>query len=80
MFRNVLYTSSSDPKSDLANDLFPKAVYFIEDELKEILHLINAKSGLGGNGNEQGQWTQAGVAALLVRLYLNAEVYIGEAR
>ena len=36
------------------------------------------KTSLGGNGKLQGQWTQAGAAALLVRLYMNAKVYIGE--
>ena len=80
-FRNVPLYTSSDPKSGSGEQVSSQKLFtFIEDELKEILHLINAKSGLGGNGNEQGQWTQAGVAALLVRLYLNAEVYIGEAR
>ena len=57
----------------------PKDVFhFIETELKDCTGLLIKKSGLGTNASIQGQWTQAAAAALLVRLYLNAEVYIGE--
>lgn len=82
-FRNVPLYTSSDPKSGSGEQISPQGLFsFIEGELKEILNqnLVKSKSGLGGNGGGQGQWTQAGVAALLVRLYLNAEVYIGEER
>lgn len=43
---------------------------FIEKELKESL------SGLPKNGRA-GRWDQGGAAALLVRLYMNAEVWTG---
>ena len=33
-----------------------------------------------GNGIAQGQWTKAGAAALLVRLYLNAEKWTGTSK
>lgn len=58
----------------------PKVTYeFIESELKECLPLLVEKTELGTNSTLQGQWTKAAAASLLVRLYLNAEVYIGEA-
>ncbi len=79
-FRNVpLVTTYSDmPNNPQAE---PGEVFkFIENELKECTSLLVKKNGLGTNATIQGQWTQAAAAALLVRLYLNAEVYIGEAR
>ena len=50
---------------------------FIESELIESISLLDKKQGTGGNKIKQGQWNQAGAAALLVRLYLNAEKWIG---
>lgn len=78
-FRNVpLVTTYSDmPNNPQAE---PAEVFsFIEKELKDCTTLLVKKSGLGTNATIQGQWTQAAAAALLVRLYLNAEVYIGQA-
>ena len=40
--------------------------------------MLVSKDVLGSNANVQGQWTKAAAASLLVRLYLNSEVYIGE--
>lgn len=79
-FRNVpLVTTYSDKPEAVQAD--PKDVFnFIESELKECTTLLVAKNGLGTNASIQGQWTRAAAASLLVRLYLNAEVYIGEAR
>lgn len=79
-FRNVpLVTTYSDMPNNPQEK--PAVVFkFIEDELKECTRLLVRKDGLGSNGQLQGQWTQAAAAALLVRLYLNAEVYIGESR
>lgn len=77
-FRNVpLVTTYSDmPNNPQAA---PKDVFtFIETELKDCTGLLIKKTGLGTNSSIQGQWTQAAAAALLVRLYLNAEVYVGE--
>lgn len=77
-FRNVpLVTTYSDmPNNPQAE---PSVIFkFIEDELKDCTHLLIKKEGLGTNASIQGQWTQAAAAALLVRLYLNAEVYVGE--
>lgn len=79
-FRNVpLVTTYSDMPNNPQAD--PKDVFkFIETELKDCTGLLIKKTGLGTNASIQGQWTQAAAAALLVRLYLNAEVYIGEDR
>ena len=79
-FRNVpLVTTYGDrPNNPQAA---PEEVFkFIEDELTECTRLLVKKEGLGGNANIQGQWTQAAAASLLVRLYLNAEIYIGQDR
>ncbi|WP_430972305.1 RagB/SusD family nutrient uptake outer membrane protein [Sunxiuqinia rutila] len=52
----------------------PQEVFeFIEKELKESL------PGLPKNGRA-GRWDQGGAASLLVRLYLNAEVWTGTAK
>lgn len=77
-FRNVpLITTYSDRPSNPQAE--PKEVFdFIESELKDCTSLLVRKVGLGNNATIQGQWTQAAAAALLVRLYLNAEVYVGE--
>lgn len=79
-FRNVpLVTTYSDMPNNPQAD--PKDLFnFIETELKDCTKLLIKKDGLGTNANIQGQWTQAAAAALLVRLYLNAEVYVGEER
>ena len=79
-FRNVpLVTSYSDQPQ--TPQVEPSEIFnFIENELKDCTALLVRKTGLGTNANIQGQWTQAAAAALLVRLYLNAEVYIGKPR
>lgn len=79
-FRHVpLAVSFNDISKNSEGQVEPKVIFdFIESELKESIELLAQKGSLGGNGTMQGQWTKAGAAALLVRLYLNAEVYIGE--
>lgn len=81
-FRNVpLAVSYNDVSKNTETQVEPKVIFqLIESDLKESLPLLAEKTELGGNRNLQGQWTKAGAAALLVRLYLNAEVYIGENR
>lgn len=78
-FRNVpLATSYYHPEENTKGQVAPEVLFkFIEDELLEVLPLIGKKEALGGQDAVQGKWTQASVAALLVRLYLNAETYIG---
>ena len=79
-FRNIpLAVSFNDVSKNTDTQVEPKVIFdFIEKELKECLPLLTSKESLGSGAAIQGQWTKAGAAALLVRLYLNAEVYIGE--
>lgn len=81
-FRNVpLAVSFNDVSKNTETQVEPIVIFkFIEDELKDCLTLLTKKETLGTQSNFQGQWTQAGAAALLVRLYLNAEVYVGTDR
>lgn len=81
-FRNVpLAVSFNDVKLNTEGQVEPKVIFqFIESELTDCLSLLAKKEALGTQANIQGQWTKAGAAALLVRLYLNAEVYIGESK
>ena len=79
-FRNVpLAVSFNDVSKNTETQVEPKVIYdLIESDLKECIPMLTAKTELGTNSNIQGQWTKASAAALLVRLYLNAKVYIGE--
>lgn len=52
-----------------------EAFDFIEKELKDALPALSTRDALGKNAI--GRWTKGGAAALLVRLYLNAKIYIG---
>lgn len=81
-FRNIpLAVSYNDVSLNSEGQVEPKVIFdFIEKELTESIGLLQQKENLGGNGNAQGEWTKAGAASLLVRLYLNAEKYIGENR
>ena len=81
-FRNVpLAVSFNDVSQNTEGQVAPRVIFdFIESELRDCASLLTKKESLGSQANLQGQWTQAGAAALLVRLYLNAEVYIGESR
>ncbi len=79
-FRNVpLAVSFNDMSKNSVGQVEPKVLYtFIESELKDCINLLAKKEALGTNAQIQGQWTKAAAAALLMRLYFNAEVYIGE--
>ncbi len=56
---------------ELVGQSTPQEVFaYIEKELKESLPLLPKNT-------RQGRWDQGGAAALLVRLYLNAEKWIG---
>lgn len=78
-YRNIpLMVSRDDQSLNSEGQVEPQVMFdFIESELKECIELLPAKQGTGGNGVLQGQWNKAGAAGLLVRLYLNAEKYIG---
>lgn len=81
-FRNVpLAVSYYDTGKNSIGQVEPKVLFdFIEEELLNALPELTKKNNLGGNQTLEGQWTQAGAAAILVRLYLNAKVYVGEER
>ncbi|MBQ5982114.1 MAG: RagB/SusD family nutrient uptake outer membrane protein [Prevotella sp.] len=81
-FRNVpLAISFNDVSKNSEKQVPPQAIFdFIEEDLKECIPMLTEKNSLGTNSTIQGQWTKAGAAALLVRLYLNAEVYIGTSK
>lgn len=50
---------------------------YIERELTEAMPNLRAK-GEPGTDQFDGRWTKAGAMSLLARLYLNAQVYIGQ--
>ncbi|WP_080903048.1 RagB/SusD family nutrient uptake outer membrane protein [Parabacteroides sp. Marseille-P3160] len=80
LFRNIPLAVSTDQSLNSKGQVTPQEAFdFIESELKEALELLPVKEGTGGNKLQQGQWTKAAAAALLVRLYLNAEKWIGKA-
>lgn len=81
LFRNVPLAVSADPTLNSVGQVPPGEVFdFIESELKAVIPMLPIKAAAGGNGVMQGQWTQAGAAALLVKLYLNAEKWTGTPR
>lgn len=77
-FRNVPLAVSSDVTKNSESNVSPQKMFeFIESELLDCVEKLPVKTGAAGNGINQGQWNKASAAALLVRLYLNANVYIG---
>lgn len=81
-YRNCqLITSSSteeNEKIERKKQVSPQELYnFIESELLACIDLLPAKVGAEGPGIYQGQFTKAAAATVLVRLYLNAGVYLG---
>ena len=84
-FRNIILITTTDQAvvnlPQTLSQVPPRKVFdYIEAELKAGLEYLYAKPAKGGNGIMQGQFTKAAAAALLVKLYLNAEVWIGEPR
>jgi hypothetical protein len=81
-FRNCqLITSSSteeNEKVERKKQVAPEVMYnFIETELLACLDLLPVKLGSAGPGVQQGMFTKAAAATLLVRLYLNTEAWMG---
>lgn len=80
-FRNVPLIISADREEMDLSQVTPQVLFdFIEKELIQSISALPTKVGGAGNGNNQGQWTKAGAAALLVRLYMGAEKWIGAAK
>ncbi len=81
MFRNIPLATTYPDENVHPAQVTPKETFeFIEQDLLSVIPLLKKKVGDGGNADKQGTWTQAGAAALLVKLYLNAELWIGENR
>jgi hypothetical protein len=84
-YRNLILTKSSsateNEKVENRKQVDPKVMFdFIESELEYCMEVLPVKTGESGNGTQQGQFTKAGAAGLLIRLYLNAEKWIGVAK
>lgn len=78
LYRNIQLITKVKGESKGPDQSTPQETFaFIEKELKETLPELLAK-GDPGTAQFQGRWTKAGAAALLARLYLNANVYIGQ--
>lgn len=82
-YRNIVLTTTSDEsvnsKPENRKQVPPKKAFeFIESELLWAIDNLPSKQGDKGNGLMQGQFTKAAAAGFLVRLYLNAEKWIGE--
>lgn len=81
-YRNCILTTTSDASvNNLPENraqVSPERLFeFIESELKDGVNYLPAKVGTSGPGATQGSFTKGAAAALLVRLYLNAEKWIG---
>ena len=81
-FRNLPYVVSfEDQTKNTETQVEPSVIFrYIENELKDVINKLPKKETLGTQTQYLNQWTQAGAAALLARLYLNAGVYVGEDR
>lgn len=78
-YRNIVIVTKVKGETKGGPQVTPaEAITFIEKELKEALPKLFTGDAL--KANAIGRWTQAGAAALLVRLYLNAKVYTGTDR
>lgn len=77
LYRNIPIVTKVKGESFMPNQATPQEVFnFLEQELTEAIPNLPTREDLGENAI--GRWTKGGAAALLVRLYLNAKVYIGE--
>lgn len=79
-YRNIIIDtkSGSENPEDMKQVSPQQAFDWLETELKDLVEKLPAKTGNDGNGNSQGTFTKAAAATMLVRLYLNAEKYIGQ--
>lgn len=82
LFRRIPYLTETDPigayfpEQAVPKELFEK----IESELLAITDGENGDDLIDANANEYGRADKAAAWMLLAKLYLNAEVYIGEAK
>lgn len=77
-YRNIIIVKKVQGETEGQPQSTPQETFdFIESELKAAIPDLPTREDLGVD-NAIGRWTKAGAAALLVRLYLNAKVYIGK--
>ena len=77
LYRNIPLITKVKGESLTPPQATPQETFnFIEKELLDAIPGLPARQSLGVNSI--GRWTKAGAAALLMRLYLNAKVYIGQ--
>lgn len=77
-YRNIQLVTAVKGVTEAVAQSTPQETFdFIETEILESVPSLLAK---GDEGTEEfdGRWTKAAAMTLLARLYLNAEVYIGE--
>ncbi len=75
-YRNIQIVKEVKNQTQGGKQVTPQEAFdFIESELKTAIPDLPTRATLGVNGI--GRWTQAGAAAILARLYLNAKVYTG---
>ena len=82
-FRHCILTVTSNTEENMKPEnrkqVAPDVLFdFIVEELKACLDQLDAKKGENGNVGMQGQFTKGAAAVLLMRLYLNAEVWAGK--
>ncbi|SFS70852.1 RagB/SusD family nutrient uptake outer membrane protein [Sphingobacterium wenxiniae] len=77
LYRNIPIVTKVKGETSTPPQSSPQEIFdFIEQELISAIPALPTSQDLGTTGI--GRWTKGGAAALLVRLYLNAEVYIGQ--
>ena len=82
-FRHCILTVTSNTEENMKPEnrkqVDPEVLFdFIVEELKACLDQLDSKKGENGNVGMQGQFTKGAAAVLLMRLYLNAEVWTGK--
>lgn len=77
LYRNIPIVTEIKGQVLMPKQAPPQETFkFIEKELLDAIPGLPTRQSLGQYSI--GRWTKAGAAALLMRLYLNAKVYIGE--
>ena len=77
LYRNIPIVTKIKGETIMPPQATPQETFnFIEKELLEAIPGLPTRQSLGVHSI--GRWTKGGAAALLARLYLNAEVYIGQ--
>ena len=79
-YRNIQIVTSVKGQTEALAQSTPQETFdFIESEILQAVPNLLAK-GDSGTEDFDGRWTKAAAMTLLARLYLNADVYIGESK